>query len=322
MHARDLVAALADGAALSGSALAARFGVTRTMVWKRIEELRAAGLDIDAAAGQGYRLAAPVELLDADAIRAAMRPEAAARCGDIAVHWQIDSTNTELLRRAADAPDLAVCLAEQQTAGRGRRGRAWLSPPACNVYLSLLVRFDRGMGGLSGLSLAVGVAVAQALDACGARGIGLKWPNDVHADGRKLAGILVELGGEYLGPCYAVVGIGINLRLPDAARAAIDQPATDLASVAATPPARNRVVAAVLDALVTRLDAFRRDGFTAFRDDYARYDVLRDVPLTLTDARGAHRGVGAGVDERGALRVHTDAGIALFDSAEVTVRRE
>ncbi|MDC8014717.1 biotin--[acetyl-CoA-carboxylase] ligase [Tahibacter soli] len=322
MHARDLVAALADGSALSGSALAARFGVTRTMVWKRIEELRAAGLDIDAAAGQGYRLAAPVELLDADAIRAAMRPDAAARCGDVAIHWQIDSTSSELLRRAANAPDLAVCLAEQQTAGRGRRGRAWQSPPACNVYLSLVKRFDRGMAGLVGLSLAVGVAVAQALEDCGARGIGLKWPNDVLADGRKLAGILVELGGEFLGPCHAVIGIGVNVRLPDAARAAIDQAATDLASASSAPTGRNRVVARLLECLVDRLDAFERDGFAACRADYARYDVLRDVPLVATDARGAHRGIGAGVDERGALRVRDGDAVALFDSAEVTVRRE
>lgn len=322
MQARDLVAALADGTPLSGAALAARFGVTRTMVWKRIEELRAAGLPIDAAAGQGYRLGAPVELLDADAIRAAMSADAASRCGDIAIHWQIDSTNSELMRCAAQAPDLAVCLAEQQTAGRGRRGRAWQSPPACNVYLSLLRRFERGMGGLVGLSLAVGVAVAQALDELGAPGLGLKWPNDILADGRKLAGILVELGGEFLGPCHAVIGIGINLRLPDAARAAIDQAATDLATVMPAPPGRNRLVARVLDCLLHRLDAFERDGFAASQDDYARYDVLRDVALVASDARGTHHGIGAGVDARGALRLRQGDTIALFDSAEVTVRRE
>ena len=321
MQARDLVAALAAGDALSGSALAARFGVTRAAVWKRIEELRAAGLPIEAAAGQGYRLAQPVELLDADTLRDALPPDARRRYADIAIHWELDSTSSELMRRAAIAGDYTVCLAEQQSAGRGRRGRAWQSPPACNVYLSLLKRFDRGMGGLAGLSLAVGVAVAEALESVGARGIGLKWPNDVLADGRKLAGILVELGGEFLGPCHAVIGIGVNLRLPDVARAAIEQPATDLAAVAGPMPSRHHVVAALLDRLMRRLDGFAQDGFAASQPDFARRDLLQDVALALTDARGTHRGVGAGVDARGALLLRQGDTIAVFDSAEVTVRK-
>lgn len=320
MQARDLVAALADGRACSGSELARRFGVTRAAVWKHLTELRAAGLPVEAAAGRGYRLSLPLELLDAQTLRAQLTAPLAARLGPIAVHWEIDSTSSELMRTAARLPDLAVCLAEQQHAGRGRRGRQWQSPPLCNLYLSLLKRFDVGMGNLAGLSLAVGVAVARALEACGAQGLGLKWPNDVLAGSGKLAGILVELGGEFLGPCHAVIGIGVNLYLPPAVRAAIDQPAADLAGICADLPPRNRVAAVLITQLVDVLDTFAAAGFGALREAFEQRDLLRGRALVLSDAQGQREGQGAGVDARGALLLQRGATIEAFDSAEVTVR--
>ncbi|MDE2258023.1 MAG: HTH domain-containing protein, partial [Xanthomonadaceae bacterium] len=174
-----LLSALRIDRAVSGSDLAARFGVTRAAVWKQIRGLRTLGAPVDAVAGRGYRLAWPFEALDADAIRAQLDraefdPALRKRLRNIAVHWQIDSTNSELLRAAADgAADLSICLAEMQSAGRGRRGRTWLSPLGANVYFSVLKRFERGMGTLSGLSLAVGVALCEALEDCSAAGIGL-----------------------------------------------------------------------------------------------------------------------------------------------------
>jgi BirA family transcriptional regulator, biotin operon repressor / biotin---[acetyl-CoA-carboxylase] ligase len=284
MQTRDLVAVLADGQPRSGSDLARRFGVTRAAVWKHLAELRESGLPLEAAAGRGYRLALPLELLDADAIRAQLPDDVRARFGDIGVHWEIDSTSSELLRSAATRADLAVCLAEQQSAGRGRRGRQWRSPPLCNVYLSVLKRFAHGMGDLAGLSLAVGVAVARALERCGAPALQLKWPNDVLAGEAKLAGILVELGGEFLGPCHAVIGVGVNLHLSDAVRAAIDQPVADLASICAPLPPRNRVVAALLTELAAVLDLFAAQGFAALHAAFERRDRLRGRPQDLSDA--------------------------------------
>jgi len=322
MDPRDLLSRLSADAPLSGSALAGALGVTRAAVWKQVEALRALGAPIVAEGGVGYRLAWPVDWLDSERIAADLEPAQRARVGDIIVDWQIDSTSSELLRRAAsDARDLLVCCAETQTAGRGRRGRDWRSPLGGNLYFSVLKRFDHGMGALTGLSLAAGTAVIAALNDCGVTGAGLKWPNDVLAGGRKLAGVLIELGGEFLGPCHAVIGVGINLRLPADVVAAIDQPATDIATLTgADPPSRNRLAGRLLARLMETLDRFAEHGFGAIAPDYARADLLRDKAVSVSAAGEARDGIAEGVDARGALRVRHGDTITHYDSAEVTVR--
>lgn len=316
------LADLAGGEAISGRVLAARMGVTRAAVWKQIEALRALGLDIRAQAGSGYRLADPIELLDASALQQALAPATRARLGDLALHWQLDSTSSELLRRVGNDPrDCLACLAEVQSAGRGRRGRDWHMPLGSGVALSLLKRFDGGMAALSGLSLVAGVAVVAALGDLGIREVGLKWPNDLVAGSAKLGGILVELGGEAQGPCHAVIGIGLNLRMPASGSTAIAQPHTDLATLAGGAPlSRTQVVARVLDHLVDSLDRFARSGFAVFADDYARHDVLRDRPVRVVRVHGEEDGIARGVDERGALRVAFADGERVVDSGEVSVR--
>lgn len=212
-------------------------------------------------------------------------------------------------------------MAETQTAGRGRRGRGWLSPPALNIYLSYLKRFDRGFAPLAGLSLAVGVALMETLETLGVRGAGLKWPNDVLADGAKLAGVLVELAGEVQGPCAAVIGIGINVRLPEALAARAGQPVTDVARLCGGhPPGRNRLAAELIARLGEVLERFERDGFPAVAADYARHDLLAGQPVWLSDAQGRHAATACGVDERGALRVRDARGERSVDSADISVR--
>lgn len=317
----NLLAALSADHAVSGAELARRLGVTRAAVWKQIEHLRELGAPIEAAAGSGYRLAWPLQLLDANLIRNGLDATTRARVRSFAVHWQIDSTNTELQRRAAAASGIEICLAETQTAGRGRLGRAWQSPLGGNLAFSLLRRFDAGMAALSGLSLVVGVAVVEALTDCGVRDVGLKWPNDVLAEGRKLAGVLVELGGEFLGPCHAVIGVGINLRLPADARARIDQPVIDIASLpGAEIPSRNALAACLTTRLIGALDRFETQGFAAFTDDYARSDLLRGHKVRVLAAGTSSEGVAAGVDARGALIVHRGESATHYDSAEISVR--
>ena len=184
----------------------------------------------------------------------------------------------------------------------------------------MLRRFNNGMGSLSGLSLVAGVALMQALNDCGVSGIGLKWPNDVLADGHKLAGILVELGGEFLGPCFAVIGIGVNLRLPESV--GIDQPYTDLARLCGdATPSRNILIARLIERLHELLDRFEVEGFARLRDEYARYDALVGNAISVRTNDGEVFGIADGVDTRGALRVRQGEQVITFDSAEVSVRR-
>jgi len=314
-----LLAQLDAGAAVSGSELAMRLGVSRAAIWKQVEQLRAAGLDIRAQAGSGYRLAAPLDLLDAAAIRAGLAPATARRLGDLDVFWQVDSTSSELLRRApAGARDRSVCLAERQSAGRGRRGRAWQMPLGGGLALSMLCRFDGAMASLAGLSLVAGLAAVDALARCGVDGVGLKWPNDLVARGAKLGGILVELGGDALGPCHAVIGVGINLRL-GAAAATIDQRVVDIETLAHV-PSRNALAARLVESLDDMIDVFARDGFAAFAERYAQCDVLRGHEIDVSRANGTQRGIARGVDARGALRVAFADSERSVDSGEVSVR--
>ncbi len=322
--ARDLLLALSAGQARSGSELAARIGVTRAAVWKQVEGLRALGVPILARAGEGYRLAAPLDLLDAAIIAAELAAPVRVRLLPIDVRWQLDSTNSELLRSAGDGPrELAACLAEIQSQGRGRRGRGWHMPLAGGLALSLRRRFDASMGSLAGLSLAVGVALVEALADAGIVRARLKWPNDVVVDDRKLAGILVELAGDALGPCHAVVGIGINMRLDPQAAAAIGQPWVDLATLADPDrlPTRNTLAARVLERLVGALDLFAAQGFGAFATRFADCDVLAGRMVRILGAHGARDGVALGVDTIGRLRVQgDDGGEFTVDSGEVSVR--
>ena len=322
MQARQLLAALASGEAVSGAQLADRAGVTRAAIWKQVEALRSRGVPVEARGAAGYRLPWPVQLLDAARIRAALPRACASRLGALEVHWELDSTSSELQRRLGEVADLSMVLAETQTAGRGRRGRGWLSPPGLNLYLSCLKRFDRGFAALSGLSLAVGTMVLRAIDSLGIEGAGLKWPNDVLAAGGKLAGVLVELSGEYQGPCAAVIGVGLNLRLTEALRAQAGQPACYLATLAGETPDRNLVAVRLIAALVEGLREFERHGFAPFAQDYARHDLLAGRTLKLSGAQGHFEGIGEGVDVRGALQVRlADGELRSVDSADITVRR-
>jgi BirA family biotin operon repressor/biotin-[acetyl-CoA-carboxylase] ligase len=324
-----MLLALAAGEPVSGASVAVASGVTRAAVWKQVEALRACGLPVLSRGQAGYQLPWPLQLLDGARIRADLPDTLADQLGALEVHWELDSTSTELQRRAGDAPDLSMVLAETQTAGRGRRGRQWLSPPGMNLYLSCLKRFDHGFAALAGLSLAVGTMLLRALATLEIAGAGLKWPNDVltrgtREPGGKLAGILVELGGDYQGRCTAVIGIGLNLCLTPALREQAGQPICDLATLnGGTPPERNRAAAALIAALVEGLRQFEREGFAGFSADYARHDVLRDQAVRVTGAFGTFAGVGAGVDDRGALRVRlADGSVRVVDSADVTVRRQ
>lgn len=321
MDDRELLAKLGQGA-FSGDALARELGQTRAAVWKRIQGLRAAGVAIDGRAGDGYRLAQPLELLDRARILEHLAPGVAGSVAALDIAWTVGSTNSELLRRSAPLRGVEVLLAERQTGGRGRRGRHWASPLAANIYLSVSRAFAGGLSRMGGLSLAAGVAVGEALHALGFATAGLKWPNDVLVDGRKLGGLLVEGGGEFAGPARAVIGLGLNVRMPGASAADITQPWADLDTLAGAPVSRNQVVAAVLSQLLPALDLFEQQGLAPFLPRYAAMDVLAGRAVRVEEAGTLHEGIAHGLAEDGALRLAIDGGERHFHAGEVSVRAQ
>ncbi len=316
---RELLARLSQGR-LSGDALARSCGLTRAAVWKRIQALRAAGVEIDGRAGEGYGLVRPLELLDVQAIRAGLVPAARQALASLEVAWTLVSSNTTLLARPVPAHGCEVLLAERQTGGRGRRGRVWASPLAAHLYLSVARGFQGGLGRLGGLSLAAGVAVAEALHAAGFATVGLKWPNDLLADGCKLGGLLVEGGGEFAGPARAVIGLGLNVRMPAASAGAIDQPWTDLTTLAATTVSRNAIAAVVLSHLLPALALFDEQGLSPFLPRYAALDLLAGRAVRIDDGGVVREGVALGLAEDGALRVAFADGERPLHAGDVSVR--
>ena len=316
---RELLQRLVLGP-VSGDELAKEVGLTRAAMWKRIEGLREAGVEIDAQPGRGYALRHPLQLLDADAIAAALPAAVNARVASLQVAWSLDSTNSELLRRDTPALGAAVLLAERQTGGRGRRGRVWTSPLAAHLYLSVARQYSGGLARLGGLSLVAGVAVAQALHQAGHAQVQLKWPNDLVVGDRKLGGLLVEGSGEHAGPVRAVIGLGLNVRMPDAAASGIDQPWIDLSSLE-SPPSRNLLAAAVLEHLLPALDSFDAEGLAPFQQPYDELDALhgREVAVQLGEQSQSGKALGIAAD--GALRVEIEGVERLFHSGEVSVRR-
>jgi len=311
---------LADGEFHSGEALARALAVSRASVWHAIRELESAGLEIYKVHGRGYRLQQPLVLLDPASIERQLGADAGRFALDILE--TVDSTNTRLLEKAAaGAASGTVLAAEWQPGGRGRLGRVWHAGMGEALTFSLLWRFSRGAGALSGLSLAVGSALARALEAEGAAAIGLKWPNDLLWRGHKLAGILIELAGDALGPTAAVIGIGVNVRLSEATRARIGQPAADLETVCGVAPDRNRILARVLAELAATLDTFGRDGFAPLRAEWQRRHVHQGKRVTLTFPDGSRQaGRAAGVAEDGSFLLETRAGTKRYHSGEISVR--
>lgn len=315
-----LLRKLADGEFHSGEVLARQFGVTRATVNNALREVGDYGLTLYSVRGRGYRLARPLQWLDAGLIRAEL-----GLARDV-LHIEVldcaASTNALLLQRAAQGADSGNVLAvEWQSAGRGRLGRSWHSGVGDALTFSLLWRFASGLATLSGLSLAVGVAMMRTLTELGVPGAGLKWPNDVLLNGGKLAGILLEAQGDMLGPSAVVIGIGLNLSVPDEQRERIGQPVSDLASLDMPLPERNRVLAVSLKNLVAVLREFVERGFAPMRAEWEHYHVFQQTQVRLSLPDGSlFTGTALGVTDEGALRLASGQGEQVFHAGEVSLR--
>ncbi|TNF36514.1 MAG: bifunctional biotin--[acetyl-CoA-carboxylase] ligase/biotin operon repressor BirA [Gammaproteobacteria bacterium] len=318
---KSLLRLLADGHVHSGQSLGEALGVSRAAIWKQLARLEASGVSVERIRRQGYCLPSPLELLDADAIRMMVDPAAKPYLRDMYIHDETGSTNAWLMGEAVKGMSSGVvCLAESQSQGRGRRGREWVSPYASNIYISFLWRYGSGATALEGLSLAAGVMALEALQSQGVSGLSLKWPNDVMAGERKLGGILLEMGGDPAGECFVVLGIGINMHMPSLAAGQIGQPWTDVATVTGRPVSRNAMVAALVSHVLPALAAYEENGFSLFRSRWAQADACQSMPVRVLVGETVHVGVGAGVDERGAFRLQTDAGVETFHGGEISLR--
>jgi BirA family biotin operon repressor/biotin-[acetyl-CoA-carboxylase] ligase len=315
-----LLRRLSDGRFHSGEALAREFGLSRSSIFNILAEAESMGLTIHAVRGRGYRMPDPVEWLDAGTV--ARHLGAVADVYAIHVLDSVDSTNTSLMAAAlSGAEDGAMLCAEHQHAGKGRRGRLWHSVPGGSLTFSVLWRFDTGLQSLAGLSLAVGLAVARALNRHSRHPVRLKWPNDVLVDYRKLAGILVEVQGDMHGAAFAVVGIGLNVRLSEAQRDVVDQAVIDLAEMGVT-TGRNQLLADCLLELHAVSRVFREHGFAALREAWEALDAYagRAVALTLPDARSLH-GIASGVDETGAFLLRgANSVLSSHSGGEISLR--
>ena len=309
----------------SSSELSAELGLSRATIWKYLHSFSDLGLEIIALKGKGYRLKRKLELLSAAQIKKELKPEVEFLLSTLEIHSQIASTNNHLL----DAMKIKnqsgqVCFAESQTDGRGRLGRQWVSPFGSNIYLSLSWVFENGFASLSGLSLAIGVAVVRALTELGINHIGLKWPNDIYWRDKKLGGILIEISGESSGECTAIIGLGLNLYLPEKTTATITQPWTDLDKITTQNNySRNALSSLLLNHLLPVLATFETQTFKHYLSEWRSYDCMQGREVSIY--RGQHQfdGIIVGIDDNGMLLLKETIThiIKTFASGEVSFRK-
>lgn len=318
MRSKVLVSLLRDQQVHSGERLAAKLGVSRTAVWKQVRRALDEGFEIETVRGRGYRLTTPVDFLDADAILLDL-PESVRNDISLTVLDEVDSTNTEVVRQiSSGVTGVPVAIADCQVMGRGRRGRPWASPGGENLYLSAGLTFHGGFSVLDGLSLMLGVSVAETLERFGVPGVYLKWPNDLFLPDGKLGGILVELQGELQeGFVRVIAGIGINVHMSQAGQ--IDQPWSSLAK--ARPEhewSRNTIASALIESLLESATVFADKGFSAFRDRWQARDLFAGQPLLARN--GEINGTGCGIDAEGNYLVRTEAGVVAVRAGEISLR--
>ena len=311
---------LADGEFHSGEHIAAKLGVSRASICNALQDSAFLGVHLHKIRGRGYQLSTPIEWLELEQIYA-HRGNQVAKI-PIQILDVVESTNTLLMQTAAQNSNASRCVvAEIQTQGRGRRGRVWHATLGGSLTFSVLWQFNVGVSQLSGLSLAVGVALARALTEIGIPDIQLKWPNDLMHGYHKLGGVLIELQGDALGPSTTVIGVGLNIRLPEIVKNRIDQAVVDVFSLKPEGVSRNQLLGITLRHLQNIFIEFETHGFGRMRDEWQKLHAYQSKSVALRMPDGAEvLGVVRGVSTEGALILETSSGERRFGSGEISMR--
>ncbi|QIZ52833.1 bifunctional biotin--[acetyl-CoA-carboxylase] ligase/biotin operon repressor BirA [Dickeya zeae] len=308
-----LISILSDGEFYSGEYLGELMGMSRAAINKHIQTIREWGLDIYTVTGKGYAFSSPIQLLDADEICSKISD------GNIAVLPVIDSTNQYLLDRLDSISSGDACIAEYQQAGRGRRGRQWFSPFGSNLYLSLYWRLEQGPAAAVGVSLVIGIVMAEVLHQLGADGVRVKWPNDLYLNDRKLAGILVELNGRTGDAAHLVIGAGINLRMNSSGSNVINQGWINLQE-ARIDIDRNSLAVKLITELRTALAVYEQQGLAPFISRWSSLDNFYNRTVKLIVGNREIVGVDKGIDSQGALLLEQDGEIRSYIGGEISLR--
>ncbi|OEE63258.1 biotin--[acetyl-CoA-carboxylase] synthetase [Enterovibrio norvegicus FF-454] len=309
-----LIKILADGQFHSGEKLGQELGMSRAAISKHIKVLQQWGLDVFRVQGKGYCLPSALDLLEEQPLRAKLNTT------DFSLIPVIGSTNQYLLDRVGQLASGTACLAEYQQTGRGRRGRTWFSPFGANLYLSMYWRLDAGMAAAMGLSLVVGVSMAETLAQLGAENVKVKWPNDLYWNDRKLAGILVEMTGQAGEAAHLVIGMGLNVAMPDTN--AVDQDWANLKDTCHTLPDKNKLAAALINGVTDALKQYEETGMTGFVERWDRYDNFNGRAVKLLLGERVVKGIARGINEQGALLLETEAGITPYLGGEISLRAD
>ena len=319
---KKILMVLADGQFHSGTELAEILNVSRSAICKQFKGLSEFGIQHCAVSGKGYRLDYALELLNATTISQLLSKNHQSLLSTLEIHDSLNSTNSYLVDYAQQhAASGIVCFAEHQSAGKGRRGRTWVSPYGSNLYMSILWRFQQGgIAATAGLSLAIGIAVIRALKQHHIDDVSLKWPNDIYSQGKKLGGILIEVSGETDGPCSAVIGLGLNLFLPASEAQTITQAWTDLTNITGTVPvSRNQLAATLISHILTIVNGFETVGIQTYLDEWRSYDCLQGHLARLYIGQQKIDGLVEGIDDNGLLLIkRADGTIQAFASGEVS----
>ncbi|RNM17925.1 bifunctional biotin--[acetyl-CoA-carboxylase] ligase/biotin operon repressor BirA [Dickeya undicola] len=308
-----LISILSDGEFYSGEYLGELMGMSRAAINKHIQTIREWGLDVFTVTGKGYALSAPIQLLDAEKICSQIQS------GNIAVLPVIDSTNQYLLDRLDSVSSGDVCIAEYQQAGRGRRGRKWFSPFGSNLYLSLYWRLDQGPAAAVGVSLVIGIIMAEVLHHLGAEGVRVKWPNDLYLNDKKLAGILVELNGRTGDAAHLVIGAGINLRMNSSGSTVIDQDWVNLQE-AGIDIDRNLLAVKLVTELRVALAIYEQQGLAPFISRWRNLDNFYNREVRLIVGNREIKGINKGIDNQGALLLEQNGDIQSYIGGEISLR--